>query len=570
MTFFLIAALAFTVAFRTGQASPRDAPETTPRLEAWWTDGLTQVLTDAMPPDGISPEGRIHAARGEWEAIQLALRASEAMTVCLEARPFAENLPVRIRRVGRVPITRGTHYTPVEERVAPPPADLPDPLFPETVMELAPARAESFWLDVFVPRDAAPGTFRTAAKIRLDGAPGEDLFLPLVLEIHAATVPFETSLPVTNWFTVRPKEMGFGDAPVGSDAWWACADALFDSMWAHRQNMFWTPLRSPWIRPHVDDAGHLAFDFTFFDRWVETFSRPRGGERATYIEGQPISHREGGYNGIVKATFCTVERKKVIRAVVDADDPEAQEGYGAFLTALRDHLKEKGWLDRFRLHLCDEPHGEQLAPYAALAGYVREFAPEIRIMEALDVKDDYAFFERNCDVWVPQLGRFEKSLPGLLERIARGKEVWVYTCLWPNGRYPNRFVDYPLVKTRVLPWICFKWGFSGFLHWGFNHWRGGDPFTVLEPHHGGETYLPAGDAWIVYPGKKGVIDSIRHEAFRDGLEDHELLRLLAARDPARALAIAHRIVPGFQEYARDPAVYIEMRRRLLEALDAHR
>ena len=37
-------------------------------------------------------------------------------------------------------------------------------------------------------------------------------------------------------------------------------------------------------------------------------------------------------------------------------------------------------------------------------------------MEALDVRDDFEFFERNCDVWVPQLGRFDKSLDRMLER----------------------------------------------------------------------------------------------------------------------------------------------------------
>jgi hypothetical protein len=555
-----------------GGPSRGDPAEAFP-MKAWWVDSLAQLLESSAPAD-TRIEGRIDVARGEVEAIQLAVRAGPAggagetddndaiRRVRAAAEPFGAGLAVRIRAVGRVPIVRGTHRTPVEERVAAPPVALPDPLFPRSEIELAPGRTESFWLDVAVPAGTAPGTYRTEVALT---AGGETMRLPLILEVHAAAVPFECSMDLTNWFSVRPKDMGFGDAAPGSDEWWECARLLFDSMWAHRQNMFWTPLTPPWIRPVKAPDGSLAFDFTFFDRWVEEFSRPRGGERVTYIEGQPIAARHGGYDGKVMARVWRISEGVIEQADLQPDDPAARAGYAAFLTALRDHLKNKGWIDRFRIHICDEPHGAQLEPYAVVAGYVREFAPELRIMEALDVRDDFAFFEKNCDVWVPQLGRFEKSLPRMQERLARGEEVWIYTCLFPNGSYPNRFVDYHLIKTRILKWIVFQWDFSGYLHWGFNHWRG-DPFENLEPHHHGKTHLPAGDAWIVYPGERAVLDSIRHEAMRDGIEDCELLKLLAARDPGRARDLAGSVVRTFTDYEREPAAFREVRRALLKTL----
>jgi len=202
-----------------------------------------------------------------------------------------------------------------------------------------------------------------------------------------------------------------------------------------------------------------------------------------------------------------------------------------------------------------------------LAGYVREFAPEFAIMEALDVRDDFAFFEQHCDVWVPQLGRFDQSLDRMLQRLEAGKEVWIYTCLFPAGAYPNRFVDYPLIKTRVLHWMNFRWGFTGYLHWGFNQWRGGDSFTVLEPPHSGPSFLPPGDAWIVYPGDRQLLDSIRHEAMRDGVEDYELLKVLAGRDPERAAALAQAVVVSFTDYVRDVAAFRQVRQALLDSLD---
>ncbi|MBN1853050.1 MAG: DUF4091 domain-containing protein [Pirellulales bacterium] len=538
-----------------------DSPTPQSLVQAWWVDSLKQVRVDETMPNPPR-EGRIDAARGEVEAIQVAVRSADPCRVTVEAAPFAPGMPIRVRWVQYVPIVRGTHHTPADQRVAVAPVDLPDPLVPGNLQDLTAEKTACFWLDVEVPRDAKPGQYQTTISIKVDGTSIE---LPLALHVHAATIPFECHLLLTNWFSVRPKELGFGDAPAGSDAWFAAANVMFDSMWAHRQNMFWTPLAPPWIQPIVTEAGMLDFDFQLFDAWVEAFSRPRGGSRKTYIEGQPIATRQG-YDGHVQARFWRIVDGKPEQATTEATDPAAREGYRIFLTALRQHLIDKGWLDRFRIHITDEPHGHQLEPYAVIAGYVREFAPEFPIMEALDVRDEFEFFEKNCDVWVPQLGRFNQSLDRMLERLAQGKETWIYTCLFPNGSYPNRFVDYPLIKTRLLHWMNFRWGFTGYLHWGFNHWRG-DPFKDLEPPHGGSTFLPPGDAWIVYPGDKQLLDSIRHEAMRDGVEDFELLTLLAQRNPEQAHELAAAMVRSFTDYVRDEKEFRAIRLRLLETLD---
>lgn len=533
-------------------------------LQAWWVDSLHQTLVGDGPAESLAP-GELRAARGECEAIQVAVRSDRPQRVTIVAPPFAPDLEIRVRTVGRVPIQHGTHRTPPDERVALPPVDLPDPLRDGSALELEADRTECFWLDVTVPATARPGEYQSTVQVRGEGATRD---LPLILRVYAAVVPFDGQLLLTNWFSVRPAAMGFGDAPVDSDAWWACARLLFDSMWAHRQNMFWTSLDAPFIKPIVTDDGALGFDFALFDAWVEAFSQPRGGARKTYIEGQPIAWREG-YDGHVKARVWQIADGAPRKALLEVDDPAAREGYRVFLTTLRDHLANRGWLDRFRIHITDEPHGHQLAPYAVLAGYVREFAPEFQIMEALDVRDDFTFFDQHCDVWVPQLGRFDRSLDRLEQRLRAGREVWLYTCLFPNGRYPNRFIDYPVIKARLLHWINFRWGFTGYLHWGFNHWQP-DPFRQLEPRHGLASFLPPGDAWIVYPADHGLLDSIRHEAMRDGVEDYELLRLLAARDRPKAEAIATAAVESFTAYVRDAPRFRELRRELLEALESPR
>ena len=84
-----------------------------------------------------------------------------------------------------------------------------------------------------------------------------------------------------------------------------------------------------------------------------------------------------------------------------------------------------------------------------------------------------------CDIWVPQLGRFDKDFDAIREHVGKGGEAWYYTCLYPRGRHLNRLIDYPLVKTRLLHWFNFRHDFTGYLHWGGNHW-GADPYGDTE------------------------------------------------------------------------------------------
>jgi len=531
-------------------------------VKAYWVDPLVKLLPDQVPQ---GTEGRLDAARGEYEAIQLALRAGDRpVCVALAATPFLPQGPgqpigpVRVRFCRRVPIKHGSQHTPDSELVAKAPCELPDPLMPTASAEIGAGRTESFWLDVRVPLDAQPGAYESTVTLR---AGNEVETLPLALRVYEATVAVKRSLRLTNWFSVGPKWMGYGDARALSEPWWQCFRIMVESMWEHRQNYFWTSL-DDWMIPRVvGPDGNLALDFRHFDRWVETITRP---DFETYVEGQPITTREG-YDGHIQTATWRVQEGKVVREVVEADTPAAREWLRVFLTSLRDHLRQRGWLDRFRIHIGDEPHGHQLPAYATVAACLREFAPEFKIMEALDVRDDFAFFQQNVDVWVPQLGRFDSSIALMEERRKAGYEVWHYTCLFPNGQYPNRLVDYPLLKTQLLHWINFKWGYDGYLHWGWNHWRT-DPYQDLEPPHGEGSFLPPGDAWIVYPGDHEIVDSMRHEVMRDGVEDYELLVQLRQREAAQAGEIANKVIRTFTDYERDPAAFRAVRRELLAAL----
>ena len=71
---------------------------------------------------------------------------------------------------------------------------------------------------------------------------------------------------------------------------------------------------------------------------------------------------------------------------------------------------------------------------------------------------------------------------------------------------------------------------------------------------------------MIYPGKDGPWSSLRFEAQREGLEDFERLRRLKKTDPKTAGKIIAKVLRGFGDYTKDPAVYRTGKRMLLEAM----
>ena len=211
-----------------------------------------------------------------------------------------------------------------------------------------------------------------------------------------------------------------------------------------------------------------------------------------------------------------------------------------FLEALQRHLEERGWLDRAMIHVADEPIEQNKGSYIRLAEFVKRHAPKLKRIEAIHVRD----LTGHLEVWVPQLDYFQRHYAHYKERQRNaGIELWFYTCCNPKGRFPNRFIDYPLVKTRILHWFNWRFGATGYLHWGWNHWRRGKAFTDVE--RGG--VLPPGDSHIVYPGRCRPLPSLRWEAMRDGIEDYLYLWLLAerTRETLKALGVGEgKFPPG--------------------------
>jgi hypothetical protein len=331
----------------------------------------------------------------------------------------------------------------------------------------------------------------------------------------------------------------------------------------HRQNVILTPVFS--LSDARLEGGAIVYDFARLDRFVETFDR---AGLASTIEGGHLLGRISGYQTPLAIVCDYVEDGKVQRRQLPPEDPRVEQHLRRYLPALREHLRSRGWLERYIQHIHDEPHGEEKPQYVRYAKLIRELLPGVPTVDAISLKEGVDFLRGTLDIWTPVLASFDEQTGLLRQHVAEGGQVWFYTCIYPQGAYLNRFTDYPLIKTRLLHWLNYRHGLSGFLHWGGNYWSD-QPFENVEPViNDGKTLLPAGDNAIVYPDPErlSVLSSIRLEAMREGIEDYELLVALAKKNPAAADALAREAVPNFTDYVRDAAAFRRLQKRLLSAL----
>lgn len=536
-----------------------------PRLDCWTVDSLEKIFPDDHAGRHEAGAGPRLIARNGHASLQVALRSKDgvaALRVTVEAPELeGARLPVEIRRVGYVPVGSNPNNTPPDEVIRPAPSLFPDPLFEDFPFNLPARETHAIWLTVSCPAGARPGDYRGEVRFAQNGRSlAKKSF---TLRVTRATVPARQTLKVTNWFNLDRGMLRRHYPSLDRDPenYWRLLENIGRVLAAHRQNVILTPVTS--LTDMVPRAGAIEYRFDRLDRWVETFER--AGVIGT-IEGGHLLSRASGYDTELVVPAPVVEQGKVVWKNLPPEDARGERFLNSYLSALYKHLREKNWTGRYLQHIHDEPHGAESASYQRYGRIIRRNLPGIPTIDAISLDEDVRYFDVT-DIWVMILGSFDHKMDVLGRHIARGGQAWFYTCVYPQGRYLNRFIDQPLVKTRLLHWFNYRHNLAGFLHWGGNFW-GPSPFEnvqrVINDNH---TLLPAGDNAVVYPASAAdtVLSSVRLEAMREGIEDYELLRALGARDPARAQALAESAIPHVNDYIRDTIEFRKLERRLLEA-----
>ena len=528
---------------------------------AWFVDSLVKIFADS-PAKTSKSEVALESARNGHTSLQVALRSESHRVVqvrVISPRLEKATLNVQAYRVGIVNVNSHPADTPLDEVVRPELGPYPDPLFPlEKNITLEASRTETVWLSVFTPADTRPGIYR--GEIQIDTGK-QKLRLLFHVEVFLATVPKEQKLWVTNWLWFEQERMAkhYPQLKSDPDRYWKILENIGRTMAEYKQNVVFVPVRTLAKAQLADGA--VQYDFGLVDRWIEIFDK---AGMARLIEGGHLSGRlGGGYDSPYVIPTDLVENGKIVSKELPAEDPRAEQNLREFLRQLRNHLKQKGWLSRYIQHIHDEPHGTEMPVYQRFVHIVSEELPGVPTLDAISLHEDISEQEETT-IWAPKLGTFDDRLDAIAVHKAHGGQSWYYICLDPRGKYLNRFIDFPSLKVRLLPWVNYRYGLTGYLHWGGNFWTD-QPFENVQPDWGGGFFLPAGDNAIVYPDPKheGVFVSVRLEVMREGIEDYELLAEAARHAPDRTGALARMVMPSFTDYVRDVTEFRKFNHELL-------
>jgi len=554
-----------------------------PGLSAKKVDILSRVFTDRFPHAPACPE-TIHVPRGTVACFQFAVQSASNDPCICEVGPIASanNVPLvgttKIYQLLPVHVeanNNGGSKTSAGKKppqswlnafIREAPFDVAEVLIERNQLQIQPGCTGAAMLEVTVDPTTKPGLYHGVFNVRQN-----DNHIPLTfsLRVHETILPRQQSLSTTYWLSPNPKDLTNGQVPSWwSENHWMLLENTARVLHDFGQDSIRTPLINgpePLIRTIRQTDGTYAFDFTRFDRWCTLFLN-LGFQR---LEGQHVggSHQMGASPMLGGLYTWDSDFKNREPLFPKGTDKQAWlEFLPLFYDALFQRLQQMNWTNRYVQYLIDEAH--DLKNYKKLTALTHKHMPGIKIQDAVNSRP--ADYSPMIDVHVFSLVSLARQSDLAHQRRQTGKSVWLYHCCSPYPPHPNRHLDERLTDSRLYPWLAFMFKADGYLYWAANMYRGADPYaTSVGPVPNGSQNPghPPGDNWMFYPGKNGLLASLRMVAFREGLTDHHLLTLLARHNPQQAEQIRKKIVRSITDYQKDAQSFHSARRELLEALD---
>jgi hypothetical protein len=465
--------------------------------------------------------------------------------------------------VGSIPLAKNTPNQPVSHLVRQAPARFPEYLMNERQLDVKEKTWKSVWLTVSVPEKAAAGSYTGKVTVR---SGQESQSLPLRITVFPLTIPSDRHLKVVEWYSTGGFKRFYGIQDEYSPEWFAMLKKYADNFVAHRQNTFRVPMES--IIISVADNGELKFDFTRFDQIAQVFWNT--GKMDLLETGEVGVFGEDRW----ASTKISLDNYKVKKS--STGEIITMPGIDVlpyFLPSIESHLRGKGWLKKTIFSIKDEPSLHNALAYREVSAYVHKYAPDLIRFNALE--STYVIDE--LEIAVPKLDHFSNWFDSFRKWQQKGHELWFYTVgIYQGSLFPNKTIDVPLIDSRIMHWLNYKYNATGYLHWGWNQWGNEKPFE--------DTGMHIGDAWLVYPAKDGVLNSLRWEEMRNGIQDYEYFWMLeksikTLRDSLgsrfswinpkqRGIEIAGQVIQGFADRTYDPQVLNKAKMQLIkETLD---
>ncbi len=404
----------------------------------------------------------------------------------------------------------------------------------------------AFYVKLDVPQGISAGIKKMALSIEI----GENrMKLEIELNVYSAQIPSlqHASFGMVNWLNIKEIESQHN---VKTD------DPVFDEILLNyidnQLEMRNTQLQIPSGVPIRDDCGKIvSFDFSLAEK-VAHIALARG-----------FQYVLGGFVARFK-----VWDEKTHYLLWDRDVSVAShEGYRQlkiYFSEIVKMIEKNGWQGRYMQTLVDEPQFPNSDHYRILSSISRKFLPGIPIHDPVES----TLLDGALEIWDVKQAVYEKYMDEYKALQDLGEEMWLYTCGFPAGKVMNRVMDLPLTASLLPMWMCYLYDCKGFLHWGYNvHTETPFEKTCYQPEKDHpEIAYPAGNAHIVYPGKRGPMWSVRAMLQRIGAEDYELFEILGRKDKDKAKGLIRKACTSFSDYTFDGEKTDEIRKELLESI----
>jgi len=517
---------------------------------------LSKVFADEELKDDCWNAGTM--LLNEIYSFQVAYRWNSTMLKNVSVNVISDLAPwITMRLVGLVPSEMPCYADHDENVIRTTPGLYPDLLLPlpEEGITLLPGQWRSLWLTINTKGNCEAGIYPITIVFKNDQ--GEELGKTVFnLEIISAVLPAQ-SLIHTEWFHSDCLATYYG-VEVFSEEHWKIISQYIQTASEHGINMILTPLFTPPLdtavggeRPtvqlvDVEKVGEsYRFGFDKLSRWVN-MCLDAGIE---YFEFSHLFTQWGAKHAPKIMATENGELKRIFGWETEASGEEYKSFLDQFLPELKDFIKRNGLEKRSYFHISDEPNTDHIESYSKAGSIIYRHLSEFPVMDALS---DYKFYEMGLvKNPIPSNNHIEDFLENQV------KNLWTYYCCGQYKKVSNRFFNMPSARNRILGFQLYKFDIKGFLHWGYNFWYSQYSKYPINPFlksDAGYAY-PSGDAFLVYPGKDGPLESLRLEVFYEALQDLRALTLLESKIGREAvLAILEEGLNepiSFSEYPRD-------------------
>ena len=478
----------------------------------------------APPPEARAGGVALCLARGETEPIHLVIHAERPMkSVSVQCPPLRSGQNqiakerFRVRYAGYVDIRRTTE---AEQAEHPHPewaqfvgeiqhgsthlatdrfygirartlGPVEDPLYDVPAVDVAPGRNQPIWITLAVPPETPPGRYR--GEIILSEAERPLCRVPIEVTVWSFTLPKTTSL--RTWYQLWQHPVTI---PFWREYYRDLAEHKVSGTGSYPRR---TTKNGDVVNTGPEatlENGGVSIHWSRFDEVMPYLL----DELGMHYFKLPYGKRGGGHSHVYD--FLGLKE----------GTPEFEKALHDCLCKVRQHLQEKGWMDKFGCYIFDEPDLERIEVIRRTAPIIRKAVPEVWVFPAC-ARNNLGLIGA-LNAWCPPVdylglpyGEFNPKR--VSEGRARGEAF-----LWYNQS--DNCIGAPVVTHRALPWATWANRLDGYFVWSINYWGAQKiPWTVR---------YEIGEANALYPGKKGPVDSLRWEMTREGLEDYDYLVML--------------------------------------------